>query len=321
MTRARRGPAIRPDGHDLLVRQRLAGVARPGVGDQRDAADLETDPAGGDALEHGRHPDRVTAEPGQHPDLGRGLVGRAGQPHVDAFLERDPLRQGGGPETRTEGRAPRFSQVREPRTELICVRADQRAATGEVDVVAHHHQRPRPEARVQASGRIRQDDQPRTELLEQQDRLDDQTGVVALVQMEAALEHDDRAPAEATEQQRPACPGAVAAGQPGSSANGIATGSASSSASSPRPEPSTIPTSGTSGVRARTAATRAASLAGCSIGGIGRVGSMGVVGVITGLRYASRLDGRGRSFTGPTEVSTPGCRSRPVGRVRSGRSW
>ena len=87
---------------------------------------------------------------------------------------------------------------------------------------------------------------------------------------------------------RPACPGAVAAGQPGSSANGIATGSASSSASSPSPEPSTIPTSGTSDVRARTAATRAASLAGCSMGGIGRVGSMGVVGVMTGLRYASR---------------------------------
>ena len=44
---------------------------------------------------------------------------------------------------------------------------------------------------------------------------------------------------------RPTWPGAVAAGQPGRSANGIATGSSSSSARPPNPDPSTIPTSGT----------------------------------------------------------------------------
>ena len=62
MTRARRGPAVGPGLEDLLVGQRLAGVAGPGVGHERDAADLEADPARGDALEHRRHPDRVPAE-------------------------------------------------------------------------------------------------------------------------------------------------------------------------------------------------------------------------------------------------------------------
>ena len=45
--------------HDLLVGQRLAAVAGAGVRDERHAADLEADPARGDALEHRRHPDRV----------------------------------------------------------------------------------------------------------------------------------------------------------------------------------------------------------------------------------------------------------------------
>ena len=182
--------------------QRLAGVAGPGVGDQRDAADLEADPAGRDALEHRRHPDRVAAEPGQHPDLGRGLVGRAGQPDVDALLEGDALGRGGGPEARRGGAGSRRrSRSGKRGPELVRVRADQRAPAGQVDVVAHDHQRPRPEARVEAAGRVGQDDEPRAELLEQQDGLDDQARVVALVQVEAALEHDDRAPAEAAEQQ------------------------------------------------------------------------------------------------------------------------
>ena len=62
MTRARRGPAIGAGFEDLLVGQRLAAVAGAGVGHQRDAADLEAHPARGDAFEHGRHPDRVTAQ-------------------------------------------------------------------------------------------------------------------------------------------------------------------------------------------------------------------------------------------------------------------
>ena len=177
------------------------GVARAGVGDQRDAAHLEADPAGGDAFEHGRHPDGVTAEAGQHPDLGRGLVGRSGQADIDALLEVDALGGGGGVEGVAQARAPGVGQVGEARPELVGVRADQRAATGQVDVVAHDHQRARPEARVEAAGRVGQHDDPRAELLEQQDGLDDQARVVALVEVEAALEHHDRPPAEPPEQQ------------------------------------------------------------------------------------------------------------------------
>ena len=121
-------------------------------------------------------------------------------------------------------------------------------------------------------------------------------------------------PASVPRRSRPACPGAVAAGQPGRSANGIATASSRSSASPPRPEPRTIPTSGTMSVRVRTAATRAARRAGWSAGGIGRVGStVGVSGDIGASTTHRRSTGEAGGFSGPTEVSTPGCRSRPVG--------
>ena len=97
-------------------------------------------------------------------------------------------------------RVPGVGQVREARAELVGVGADQRAAPGQVDVIAHDHQRPRPERRVEPAGGVGQDHDPRTELPEQQDRLDDEPGVVALVQVEAALEHDHAS-------ARPACRG------------------------------------------------------------------------------------------------------------------
>src|SRR3954469_7952767 len=87
----------------------------------------------------------------------------------------------------------------------------------------------------------------------------------------------------------------------------MTTASAISSARPPRPEPRTIPTRGTTDVRARTASTRGPSRAGCSAGGIGRARSIDgrVVrsGYIRASGYASRGDGRGRSFTrAPTGV-------------------
>ena len=122
---------------------------------------------------------------------------------------------------------------------------------------------------------------------------------------------------------RPAWPGAVAAGQPGRSAKGMATASSRSSARPPSPDPRTIPTSGTSGGALTD-----------------RCGERGDAGRLLGGRdRARRIDGHGRvghaglqgpssigrprlgGFVRPTEVSTPGCRSRPVGRLvpRSGR--
>ena len=74
-------------------------------------------------------------------------------------------------------------------------------------MVAHDHQRPRPERRVEPAGRVGQDHDPRAELPEQQDGLDDEPRVVALVQVEAALEHDHRPPGQPAEEQPSGVPG------------------------------------------------------------------------------------------------------------------
>ena len=104
---------------------------------------------------------------------------------------------------------------------------------------------PGSEGRIEPTGGVGQDHDPRAQPLEQEHRLDDEPGIVALVQVEPTLEHDDRATGERPSSRRPTWPGAVAAGQPGSSANGIATASSRSSARPPSPDPRTIPTSGT----------------------------------------------------------------------------
>ena len=74
----------------------------------------------------------------------------------------------------------------------VRVRADQRVLAGEVEVVADDHERPGTERRVEAARGIGQDHDARPEALEQQHRLDDEPGRVALVEVEAALEHDHR---------------------------------------------------------------------------------------------------------------------------------
>ena len=77
---------------------------------------------------------------------------------------------------------------------------------------------PGPEGRVQPAGGVGQDDDPGAQGVEEQDGLDDEARVVALVQVEPTLEHDDGPAAEATQRAAgPTWPGAVAAGQPGRS--------------------------------------------------------------------------------------------------------
>src|SRR6478752_6814762 len=96
---------------DFLVAERLAGIPRAGVRHERHTAHLEPDPPRCDALEHGRHADRMAAEAGEHPDLGRGLVRRPGQPDVDALGELDPLRGGGGVQPRPQAGTPGVGHV------------------------------------------------------------------------------------------------------------------------------------------------------------------------------------------------------------------
>ena len=74
------------------------------------------------------------------------------------------------------------------------------------------------------------------------------------------------APARWPKSSLPACPGAVAAGQPGSSAKGNVASTSTASARPPSPEPSTIPTRGRRPVRSRIARSRAARTSDCSAG-------------------------------------------------------
>src|SRR4051812_44250517 len=105
------------------MRERLARVPGTGVRHGGGAAHPETDPAGRDALEDGRHPDGVRAESRQPPDLGRRLVRRAGQTDVDPFLEMDAFRLGSRVEGGPQPRAPGIYEVREARPELVRIRA------------------------------------------------------------------------------------------------------------------------------------------------------------------------------------------------------
>ena len=305
--------------------ERLAGVAGAGVGHQRDPADLEPDPARGDALEDGRHADRVPAERGQHPDLGRRLVGRPGQADVDALGERHALGGAGGVQPLAQPRAPGVGQVREARPELVRVRADERAPPGQVDVVAHDHQRARPEARVEPARRVGQDHDPGPEpALNSSTGWMTSPGSLPSYRWKRPWSMTTGAPPSRPRRSRPAWP---APSRPASRA-APRTGSRPGPRDRPRGRPG--PSRGRCRPRARgpsvrrTAATSAASRAGCSIGGMGRDGSTGRVGsgvsVEGDIGPPARIDRRrseAGSFAGPTRVSTPGCRSRPVGRATS----
>ena len=295
--------------------QRLARVPGAGVRHERDAAHLEADPAGRDALEDGRHPDGVRPERGEHADLGRGLVGRPGQPDVDALLEVDALGGAGRVERRPQARTPGVHEVREARPELVRVRADERAAAGQVDVIAHDHERPRAEARVEATGGVGQHDDPRPERLEQQDRLDDESRVVALVHVEAALEHDD-GPAGQRAQQQPAdVPGRRRRWPAGQVRErdrdrvGQVVGESAEPGSEHDAELRDEARPGADGGRERGDAGRLLD---------GRDGARRVdvrrSSGSSGASCAHRTRWPGPDFAGPTSVSTPGCRSRPVGR-------
>ena len=308
--------------------QRLAGVAGAGVRHERDAADLEADPARGDAFEHGRHADRVPAERGQHPDLGRRLVGRAGQADVDALGERHALgarrRHAGRSRSRglqasvRSGKRGPSSSAFGPMSGLRPVRLMWSRMT--ISVPGPKLGSRPPAAFVRTTIRA-------PSRLEQQHRLDDQPGVVALVQVEAALEHDHGAAAETPEEQPPG----VARRRRGRPAGQLGerdrdrvlelVGEAAEAGAEDDPD---------LGHEIRPCAGRprlsAARRAGCSIGGMGATGRP--AGRVRGVgRRGHRASSTHRSSTvgGPgasparRAVSTPGCRSRPVGRATSAR--
>ncbi len=113
----------------------------------------------------------------------------------------DTLRGRSRMQGRPQARAPGVDEIREAGSELVGVLAHERAPAGQVDVVAHDHERAGAEAWVETAGGVGQDDDPGAQRLEQEDGLDDQTRVVALVHVEATLEHHHRPPRQVAEEK------------------------------------------------------------------------------------------------------------------------
>src|SRR5439155_420259 len=157
---AEKAQAARAAGKDLLVAERLARVAGAGVRDQREATDLETGPARGDAFHDRRHAHGVTAERGIQPDLGRRLVVRAEQADVDALGEGDALGGSRRVEALAQSGAPGVGHVREPLPDRLGIRPEQRVLAGQVEVVADDHERARPERGVEPARGVREHDHP-----------------------------------------------------------------------------------------------------------------------------------------------------------------
>ena len=223
-----------------------------------------------------------------------------------------------------QARAPGVGQVREARPELVGVRADQRVPAGQVDVVAHDHQR----ARARTSGRGRRPHwsgrrPARRGAWNSRTGWTTRPGSLPSYRWNRPWSMTTGRPAERAQQQpadvarAPSRPASRAARRTGSRRRRRGRRPGRRDRTRAR-----SPTSGTSVVRARTAASSAARRAGWSAGGMGRVGSRSTGSAsgrsgMRGLQHA-RPGGQtaeARGFVGPTEVSTPGCRSRPVGRV------
>ena len=133
----------------------------------------------GDRLERRRHPDEVAAEHAGHPDLGRGLVVRAGELHVHALAERgvDLVRE------RAQPRRVQVGQVDERR-------ALERRGRREVDVVADQHGRARAPGGVEAAAAVGQHDGRRAGRRRGAHAVHDAPHAAALVQVRARAEHE-----------------------------------------------------------------------------------------------------------------------------------
>jgi len=299
------------------VRQRLPGIPGARVRHEGDAADLEARPARRDALQDRRHADGVAAEPGEHPHLGRRLVGRSGEADVHAFGDVDLLGRGRFEELPAQPRRPGFGHVREAEPDRIGVRADERVAAGEVDVVADEHQRPRAEARVEAAGGVGQQDRTRAQAFEEEYRLDDEAGVVALVEVEPPLEHDDGPLLQRTQQQ----PAGMAGGGRGRPARHVREGNrldvpelvGQAAQARAEHDPELRHEVRPLADRALESVEERRLIDGAD--GPARVEPRRGIG----HRAEVCLSGRGRAdFCRPTGVPTPGCRSRPAERPGDG---
>ena len=165
---------VTPGLQHLGVRQRLVADAGGEVGDQRDAEHLQAGLAGGDRLQRRGHADQVAAEDPGHLHLGRRLVVRAAELHVDALVEV-------GSTSRASVAQPRGVEV----GEVDEVRALDRRGRREVEVVADQDRGAGRPVRVQPAAAVGQHDGPAARGGRGPDAVHDGADAVALVEVGA----------------------------------------------------------------------------------------------------------------------------------------
>ena len=153
---------------------------------QGDAEHLHAGVAGGDRLEHGGHADEVGADRRRHADLGGCLEVRPRQPEVDAFRQVGIDRAG----EVAQAWGVDVGQVDVTLAERW-LRPGQRRQRGEVDVVADQHRVAHRPLRTHEPGGVGEDHRAAAGGGGDADGVGDHGGVVALVQVEAAEEHED----------------------------------------------------------------------------------------------------------------------------------
>ena len=179
---------------DLLVRQRLVRDAGGQVGHQGDAENLQADVPGGDRVQRRRHADEVAAHALGHLHLGRGLVVRSAELHVDALVESRVDLAGDRPQPG----GVEVGEVDEGRTL-------ERRRRREVDVVPDEDRGPRPPGRVEAPAAVGENDGRAAGLARGADRVDHGPDTAALVEVRARPV-DQRPAAGVTDGDRPHTP-------------------------------------------------------------------------------------------------------------------
>ena len=201
-------------------------------------------------------PTRSPPSSTDHPDLRRGLEGRAEPGRVDALRER--LAEPGGSLVgeRAQRRIVGGAHVREARPQRVVVRPHERRGSLQVEVVRDEHEIARRQALADTAAGVRDDERLRAEPAEHPHPEDDAVGADGPRRGGRAPSSPRAArPRTCPSTSVPECPRAVETGQPGISPYGISTASSTRSANPPRPEPRTTAARGTSAVRSRIVAT------------------------------------------------------------------
>ena len=158
--------------------------------------------AGHDDFRDGAHAHGVGADVPEVAVFGRRLIAGAGDGDVDALLEGDSLPGGDLLRLQDEAGIVRTGHVREPRAELVQVRADERVRD-QVDVVADDHQVAHVEAEVRAARRVGDEQVLDADADHHPDGEDHQVHRVAFVVVDAALHRDHALPAEGADDEVP----------------------------------------------------------------------------------------------------------------------